>query len=129
MSDAVAAAPGGDRHAASAASGATSGSSSATTAARWPGVVIFALIVLVVVFGPLVHTTDPQYIDVRARNAWPSLAHPMGTDNIGRDVFAQLMQGGRVSLAVGVIAMADRAPRRHAGRGARRLLPAGSTAC
>ena len=69
------------------------------------GVVIFTAIVLVVVFGPLVHTTDPQFIDVRARNAWPSLAHPMGTDNIGRDVFAQLMQGGRVSLAVGVIAM------------------------
>jgi peptide/nickel transport system permease protein len=69
------------------------------------GVVIFATIVLVVVFGPLVHTVDPTYIDIRARNAWPSWAHPMGTDNIGRDVFAQLMQGGRVSLAVGVIAM------------------------
>lgn len=69
------------------------------------GVVIFALIVLTVVFGPLIHTTDPTYIDIKARNAWPSWTHPMGTDNIGRDVFAQLMQGGRVSLAVGVIAM------------------------
>ena len=58
-----------------------------------------------VVFGPYVYTTDPQYIDVRARNAWPSLAHPMGTDNIGRDIFAQVLQGGRVSLAVGVTAM------------------------
>ena len=35
----------------------------------------------------------------------PSLAHPMGTDNIGRDIFAQVLQGGRVSLAVGVTAM------------------------
>ena len=69
------------------------------------GVVIFAVIVLTVVFGPLIHTTDPAYIDVRARNVWPSWSHPMGTDNIGRDVFAQMMQGGRVSLAVGVIAM------------------------
>lgn len=69
------------------------------------GVVIFGLIVLTVVFGPLIHTTDPAYIDIRARNAWPSWTHPMGTDNIGRDVFAQLMQGGRVSLGVGVIAM------------------------
>jgi peptide/nickel transport system permease protein len=69
------------------------------------GVVIFALIVFLVVFGPYIWTTDPQYIDVRARNAWPSLAHPMGTDNIGRDIFAQVLQGGRVSLAVGVIAM------------------------
>jgi peptide/nickel transport system permease protein len=58
-----------------------------------------------VVFGPYIWTTDPQYIDVRARNAWPSLVHPMGTDNIGRDIFAQVMQGGRVSLLVGVTAM------------------------
>ncbi len=69
------------------------------------GVVIFALIVFGVVFGPWLHTTDPQFIDVRARNAVPSLAHPMGTDNIGRDIFAQVLQGGRVSLAVGVTAM------------------------
>jgi peptide/nickel transport system permease protein len=69
------------------------------------GVVIFAIIVLAVVVGPYLYTTDPQYIDVRARNAWPSLTHPMGTDNIGRDIFAQVLQGGRVSLAVGVTAM------------------------
>jgi peptide/nickel transport system permease protein len=69
------------------------------------GMLIFSLIVLTVAFGPMIHTTDPSYIDIRARNAWPSLAHPMGTDNIGRDVFAQMMQGGRVSLAVGVTAM------------------------
>ncbi len=69
------------------------------------GVVIFALIVFGVVFGPWLHTTDPQFIDVRARNVLPSLAHPMGTDNIGRDIFAQVLQGGRVSLAVGVTAM------------------------
>ena len=69
------------------------------------GVIIFAVIVIAVVFGPYVYTTDPQFIDVRARNAWPSLDHPMGTDNIGRDIFAQVLQGGRVSLAVGVTAM------------------------
>ena len=70
------------------------------------GVVIFTIIVLAVAFGPYVYTTDPQYIDVRARNALPSLSHPMGTDNIGRDIFAQVLQGGRVSLAVGFTAMA-----------------------
>lgn len=69
------------------------------------GVVIFAVIVFLVVFGPWIWQTDPSYIDVKARNAWPSLAHPMGTDNIGRDIFAQVLQGGRVSLAVGVTAM------------------------
>lgn len=69
------------------------------------GMVIFSLIVLGVIFGPYLYTVDPQYIDVRARNATPSWTHPMGTDNIGRDIFAQLLQGGRVSLAVGVTAM------------------------
>jgi peptide/nickel transport system permease protein len=69
------------------------------------GVVIFGLIVFLVVFGPYLWTTDPQFIDVRARNVLPSFAHPMGTDNIGRDIFAQVLQGGRVSLLVGVTAM------------------------
>jgi peptide/nickel transport system permease protein len=69
------------------------------------GVVIFGVIVFLVVFGPWIWNVDPTYIDVRARNAWPSLAHPMGTDNIGRDIFAQVLQGGRVSLLVGVTAM------------------------
>ncbi len=69
------------------------------------GVVIFGLIVFAVVFGPWIYTVDPQFIDTSARNAAPSLTHPMGTDNIGRDIFAQVLQGGRVSLAVGVTAM------------------------
>jgi peptide/nickel transport system permease protein len=69
------------------------------------GMVIFGIIVIAVLFGPYVHDIDPQYIDIRARNALPSLVHPMGTDNIGRDIFAQMLQGGRVSLAVGVTAM------------------------
>ena len=69
------------------------------------GVVILTLIVLAVVAGPYVHTADPAFIDTGARNVPPSLAHPMGTDNIGRDVFAQVLRGGRVSLAVGVTAM------------------------
>jgi len=69
------------------------------------GVFILGVIVFAVVFGPWIHGVDPQAIDVRARNALPSLAHPMGTDNIGRDIFAQVLQGGRVSLAVGVTAM------------------------
>ncbi len=69
------------------------------------GVVVFALIVFLVIFGPWIWAIDPKFIDVKARNAWPSVAHPMGTDNIGRDIFAQVLQGGRVSLLVGVTAM------------------------
>ena len=59
-------------------------------------------ILFIVIFGPLIYTVDPTHIDVKARNAWPSLTHPMGTDNIGRDIFAAIMQGGRISLAVGI---------------------------
>lgn len=69
------------------------------------GVTVFLVIVLAVALGPTLWPIDPSYIDVRARNAAPSLAHPMGTDNIGRDIFAQVLQGGRVSLAVGMTAM------------------------
>jgi peptide/nickel transport system permease protein len=69
------------------------------------GTIILAVIVFAVVFGPWIYTTDPQFIDTKARNVLPSLAHPMGTDNIGRDIFAQVLHGGRVSLAVGVTAM------------------------
>lgn len=69
------------------------------------GVLIFALIIFLVIAGPWIWNADPTYIDVKARNAWPSLTHPMGTDNIGRDIFAQVIQGGRVSLLVGFTAM------------------------
>jgi peptide/nickel transport system permease protein len=69
------------------------------------GVIVFGAIVFAVAFGPMLYGVDPQFIDPRARNAGPSLTHPMGTDNIGRDIFAQVLQGGRVSLLVGVIAM------------------------
>jgi peptide/nickel transport system permease protein len=69
------------------------------------GALVFGVIVLAVLIGPYIHTVDPQYLDYKAKNSPISLAHPMGTDNIGRDMFAQVLAGGRVSLAVGVSAM------------------------
>ena len=69
------------------------------------GMVVFAVIVLSVTFGPFIHDVDPQHLDIRAKNQAPSLAHPMGTDNLGRDMFAQVLAGGRISLAVGFTAM------------------------
>ncbi|RMF36834.1 MAG: ABC transporter permease [Alphaproteobacteria bacterium] len=70
------------------------------------GTAVFILICLLVVVGPFIHTIDPTFTDYRARNAPYSWEHPLGTDNVGRDAFAQLLSGGRVSLAVGVAAMA-----------------------
>ena len=70
------------------------------------GVGVFSLITLSVLVGPFIHDLDPQYLDYKSKNQGMSIAHPMGTDNLGRDMFAQVMAGGRTSLAVGVTAMA-----------------------
>ena len=69
------------------------------------GVGVFASIVLAVFLGPFAHDVDPQYLDLQARNQGVSLAHPLGTDNLGRDTLAQVFAGGRISLAVGFAAM------------------------
>ena len=70
------------------------------------GAAVFAAVALAVLFGSFVHGVDPHYLDYRAKNQGMSLAHPLGTDNLGRDTFARLLAGGRLSLAVGVAAMA-----------------------
>ena len=70
------------------------------------GLVVFTVISLAVVFGPLIDRVDPNRISIRERNQGVSLTHPFGTDNLGHDLFAQVLAGGRVSLAVGVAAMA-----------------------
>ena len=70
------------------------------------GVAVFMIIVLAVVIGPYVHDVDPQFLDIKDKNQGSSLAHPFGTDNLGRDMFAQVLAGGRISLAVGFTAMA-----------------------
>ncbi|MCO6385700.1 ABC transporter permease [Aliihoeflea sp. 40Bstr573] len=69
------------------------------------GAIVFLTIIFLVVFGPYIHGVDPSALNVRERNAGISLAHPMGTDNLGRDTFAQILAGGRTSLSVGVTAM------------------------
>ena len=70
------------------------------------GACVLCFIVFSVVFGPYIHTLDPQFLDIRAKNQGPSWDHPFGTDNLGRDMLAQVLAGGRTSLAVGVTAMA-----------------------
>lgn len=69
------------------------------------GMVVLAAIVLIVLAGPYVWTVSPGFINPRFANRGMGLAHPLGTDNLGRDIFAQMMAGGRVSLAVGISAM------------------------
>ena len=69
------------------------------------GGIIFLVIVLVVFLGPLIWHIDATYIDIRSRNQGPSLAHPFGTDQLGRDMLARMMAGGQVSMSVGIVAM------------------------
>jgi peptide/nickel transport system permease protein len=69
------------------------------------GVIVFIFITLIVSIGPLIHDIEPSAINFRERNLGPTLAHPLGTDNIGHDTLAQILAGGQVSLAVGFLAM------------------------
>lgn len=66
---------------------------------------VFVLIVLFVSIGPYLWRIDPTFVDIRARNQGFSWAHPLGTDQLGRDLLARLMAGGQVSIAVGLTAM------------------------
>lgn len=69
------------------------------------GVAVFGFILLAVILGPYIYTVDPNFANIRMRNRGMSWDHPFGTDNIGRDLLAQVLAGGRVSLAVGIAAM------------------------
>jgi ABC-type dipeptide/oligopeptide/nickel transport system permease subunit len=69
------------------------------------GVGIVLLIALIAVAAPLIAPYDPITTNPLAVLEAPSLAHPMGTDNIGRDTLSRIIFGSRVSLQVGAIAV------------------------
>ncbi len=69
------------------------------------GTGVFLFILFAVFLGPYIYDVNPQYLNIREKNQEPSLSHLMGTDQLGRDMLAQVLHGGRVSMAVGVIAM------------------------
>lgn len=69
------------------------------------GTGVFLFILLAVIIGPYIHTIEPTFLDIRNRNQGPTWAHPLGTDNLGRDTLARVLSGGRISMAVGVTAM------------------------
>lgn len=81
------------------------------------GLFFLAFITLFCAIGPLLWDVDPGKLDIRNKDVRPiyvaiwdgeaktSWARPMGTDNLGRDIMANIMQGGRISLAVGWTAM------------------------
>jgi peptide/nickel transport system permease protein len=66
---------------------------------------VLGFLVLAVLLGPFLWPLTISDIDFKARLASPSMAHPMGTDDLGRDLLARMLYGGRISLAVGLAAM------------------------
>ena len=66
---------------------------------------VLLLLILGVVLGPLYWTVPIDEIDFGAALQGPSLDHPLGTDDLGQDLLARVLYGGRISLAVGFMAM------------------------
>ncbi|GFZ98420.1 peptide ABC transporter permease [Paenibacillus marchantiophytorum] len=69
------------------------------------GLFILLVTILLCLAGPLFASSTANRVTASLINKPPSLAHWLGTDNVGRDVFVRLLQGGRISIMVGVLSM------------------------
>lgn len=71
------------------------------------GSILFIVVMVIVIFplAPVVAPIHPHRIDLREVGQAPSLAHLLGTDLTGRDVWSRLVYGGRVSISVGLVAV------------------------
>jgi peptide/nickel transport system permease protein len=65
------------------------------------GLLIMLIMTVASVAAPVITNKNPLQLDVMNKLQKPQLAHPMGTDNFGRDTFARVLYGGRLSLQVG----------------------------
>lgn len=70
------------------------------------GVVLLLAVMVACLVAPLLTPADPNRVDLLAQFQGPSRAHPFGTDSFGRDLWARVLYGGRVSLAVATLATA-----------------------
>ncbi|WP_069882040.1 ABC transporter permease [Bosea sp. BIWAKO-01] len=70
------------------------------------GLLILAPVLLAVLTYPLWWRHAPNSIDLRALNSGPTAAHWLGTDGVGRDTLARLLQGGRISLLIASVSVA-----------------------
>lgn len=67
------------------------------------GLIFFMIILLSTIFAPLLVSYDPNVVDLSSMSKAPSAKHILGTDKLGRDVFARILYGGRISIMVGVL--------------------------
>ena len=69
------------------------------------GAIVLTVFIFMVIFGPWLYQGEVRGIDFSIAYENPSLTYPMGTTHEGHDVFARIMWGGRISIAVGFAAM------------------------
>lgn len=69
------------------------------------GGIVILIFAIMATFAPQLSDYSPVKMNLRVRFAPPSLDHPFGTDNYGRDIFARILYGARVSFEVGVISV------------------------
>ncbi len=69
------------------------------------GVIVLATLAVLAMAAPLVSPYDPERTQLLLIFEAPSVAHPMGTDSLGRDLTTRILYGGRVSLSVGLLAV------------------------
>jgi peptide/nickel transport system permease protein len=71
------------------------------------GLIVLSILIIAVVIGPFLWVPEElKVVDkIKLKNQGPSLRFPLGTDQLGRDMFSRVMLAGRVSLAVGFVAM------------------------
>ena len=70
------------------------------------GLIIISIFILVAIFAPLIAPYDPLAQDLEGKFAGPSLAHPFGQDELGRDILSRVIYGARISLTAGLAAVA-----------------------
>ncbi len=69
------------------------------------GLIIISIFILAAIFAPLIAPYDPLAQDLEGKFAGPSLAHPMGQDELGRDILSRVIYGARISLTAGLAAV------------------------
>src|SRR2546425_9518772 len=69
----------------------------------WIGVAMLAAVLFAAAFAPLLTHYDPIKTDLPNSLQPPSAAHPLGTDNFGRDILTRLLHGARVDLQIGIV--------------------------
>src|SRR4029450_9513633 len=68
------------------------------------GISLVSCVIVLAIIGPYVAPYDPTKPNYAAAVQAPSLAHPFGTEEFGRDQFSRVLYGARIDLAIGVIA-------------------------